>query len=79
MAMGYSFLSSFLETCRLAWDKPCSRGKESLSQLVGRAALVCLADLTTETHGALASPFASWAFAHKKGWRRWDGEGQRDL
>lgn len=66
---GVTFLSSSLETCRLVWDKPCSGEKESLSRPMGRAALVCLADLIAETHGALASPFASWAFAHKKGWR----------
>lgn len=52
-------LSSFLETHRLLRDKPCSGEKENLSQLMGRAALVCLA----ETHGALPSPFASWASA----------------
>lgn len=59
-------MSSFLETCRLIWDKPSSEEKENLSQLMGRAALVCLADLIAETRGAFPSPVASWAFAHKK-------------
>lgn len=53
--MEYFFKVMLLESCRLIWDKSCSRERESLSQLMGRAAFVCLA----ETAGALHSPFAS--------------------
>lgn len=67
-------LSSFLETCWLIQDEPCSGEKENLSQLMGRAALVCLA----ETHGAFPSPFASWASACGRRMAMME-EGQRAL